>query len=416
MYSQNSIRKNFLFLILFILISLPSFLMVQLSLSSLATGALVSYLVILSLLGLFSLIRIRFYPKKIIYFFLISIFVIFHGIIISFFSKNFDFYRFFGTYVLFFLMFHLVLIIRNLFETNYFNNIIADKAFILIFKVFLFLGISSFVFNIVPFVKYSQLNRGVFPFFEPSHYVLSISPFLLYFLTSQVRNREKYFYYFIFSSFLLFVNNLTLLITCIIVLSLSLKKRSHYLLGIIFIIPILVLIVMLNLEYYSSRLIQNDSENLSTLVWIQGWENSILMLKQTWGLGVGFQQFGIGGLKGAATDAIAIIRANDDNSTLNQLDGGTLGAKIIGEFGIFGVLAIIWLLKNCIISFIRLKSRKLANLEPIEIFYLCILVSFFVELFVRSMSYISNSMFFLILALTITDKNKLKNNVKKSQH
>jgi hypothetical protein len=173
---------------------------------------------------------------------------------------------------------------------------------------------------------------------------------------------------------------------------------------------------MLNLEYYSSRLIQNDSENLSTLVWIQGWENSILMLKQTWGLGVGFQQFGIGGLKGAATDAIAILRANEDNSTLNQLDGGTLGAKIIGEFGVFGVIAIIWLLKNCIISFIRLKSRKIANLEPIEIFYLCIMISFFVELFVRSMSYISNSMFFLILALTITDKNKLKNNVEKSQY
>ena len=147
-------------------------------------------------------------------------------------------------------------------------------------------------------------------------------------------------------------------------------------------------------------MIQNDSENLSALVWMQGWENAWLMLKNTYGLGVGFQQFGINGLSGHATETIAYLRASEENSTLNQLDGGTLGAKIVGEFGILGIAIVFFLTRISILSIIRIKNDLSIMNNSIYLFSLCVISIYLIELFARSMSYISHTTFLFLFALT----------------
>jgi hypothetical protein len=296
-------------------------------------------------------------------------------------------------------MFSLILILKNFIDTNYFDNLIIHNVLIKLFKLLILFGVLAFFIKLYPTKNYSQLNKGTFPFFEPSHYVLSIAPFLFYFINSDSNKKIKIFYFILFISFLSVVNNLTLLLVIIMSLFFLLRTRKQYFFSLLFIIPIIIFFVILNLDYYSSRIIQNDTENLSALVWIQGWENALIMFKNTYGLGVGFQQFGISGLAGEATDTIAILRASEENSTLNQLDGGTLGAKIIGEFGVIGILIIILLSRISILSIIKIKKDIKIRNNPIYLFSLCILSSYIIEIFARSMSYISHSMFLFLFAL-----------------
>ncbi len=182
------------------------------------------------------------------------------------------------------------------------------------------------------------------------------------------------------------------------------KKKRHTFIFILF-IPFLFFIIQ-NLEYYSSRLNTSSDDNLSTLVWLQGWENAFINFTETYGFGVGFQQFGINGLKGNATEAIAYLRASEGNTTLNQLDGGTLGAKIFGEFGFFGLILIYFLTSLSLKSFFKLRRMTNTNNLHLKTFSLCVFSVFIFELFVRSMSYISNNVVLLIVALIYITNHK----------
>jgi hypothetical protein len=384
---------------------MPSLVMVQFAVSSLAVGAVLSYILILSILLVFGIpVGFSKSPSKIFIIYSLALFI--HGSVVCIFSANFDFYRFIGSYLVFSLMYTSILVFKNLFDLNFFTNYIINKTIISMFKLIVFFGVVAFFLNISPNIKYSQLNKGVFPFFEPSHFGLSVSPFLFYYINSNINKFSKAFFLFIFISFLVVINNLTILVVTVFAIFFMLKGKKEYFLGFVLLFPTLILIIFNNVDYYSSRMIQNDSDNLSTLVWLQGWENALIMFKRTFGLGVGFQQFGIGGLSGNATEAISILRAGDENSTLNQLDGGTLGAKIIGEFGLIGIIVVVYITKLCVLSIYRLKFDDRVKFNSIQLFSLCIISSFLIEIFVRSMSYISNPMFFFLMALTILKCSK----------
>jgi hypothetical protein len=150
--------------------------------------------------------------------------------------------------------------------------------------------------------------------------------------------------------------------------------------------------------YFIERLtFTPDSDNASVLVWLQGWESAAYALAQTSGLGIGFQQLGIVTVTGTVTDKILTLLG----ASLNDRDGGILAAKLVAEFGVFGIAA---LLAYCVAfarSFMKLRSCALAGgvLPAAAVFRLSAVVMLSIELFVRGIGYFSPATFFAYVAV-----------------
>jgi hypothetical protein len=399
-YRDFKSHKLFLNLFFFLIVCLPSFVMIQFNQSSLALGTAIGQSIILFFL-LFSKNLTKLNLNLINIFTVCISFIFLHSIITFLITHAFNLERFIGSIFIFSIIFFTSIILNKYFNNK---NYIFNQIFITIFYVLFSFGIISIVFNITILPSYKNLNKGVFPFFEPSHFILSLAPFLFYYYSSDVNRISKICVFFISIILLLYLSNLTMLLIFTTSTLLLFKKKRHTFIFILF-IPFLFFIIQ-NLEYYSSRLNTSSDDNLSTLVWLQGWENAFINFTETYGFGVGFQQFGINGLKGNATEAIAYLRASEGNTTLNQLDGGTLGAKIFGEFGFFGLILIYFLTSLSLKSFFKLRRMTNTNNLHLKTFSLCVFSVFIFELFVRSMSYISNNVVLLIVALIYITNHK----------
>jgi hypothetical protein len=157
---------------------------------------------------------------------------------------------------------------------------------------------------------------------------------------------------------------------------------------------------LLDLSYYGERLyLSSESSNLSTLVFLQGWENAVHNFIETHGFGVGFQQFGIAGTTGEVTQRIARML---NGSTINLMDGGTTGSKLIGEFGIMGVLlvAAFVVAAGRGIRFIRAEQAlPPARRDVRRIFFCSLIATYLFELFIRGVGYFDSGCFLALVAL-----------------
>jgi hypothetical protein len=123
-------------------------------------------------------------------------------------------------------------------------------------------------------------------------------------------------------------------------------------------------------------------------------------------LGFGFNQFGLSNLDTITSHYIYGLAMNS-GTVANKLDGTILSAKLIGEFGIFGILVIIFYL----IFFFRYMIFILkSNLEYIRsnsilFFMLSIYMGFFIDLFVRSPGYFTSHFYLFLLACSYLHKN-----------
>jgi len=77
------------------------------------------------------------------------------------------------------------------------------------------------------------------------------------------------------------------------------------------------------------------SFNLSSLVYVQGWQDAYFNLKHTFGLGLGFNMMGQGELPNVP---VRHILAESGAGELNSHDGSFLFSKVVSEFGFFGIL------------------------------------------------------------------------------
>lgn len=147
-------------------------------------------------------------------------------------------------------------------------------------------------------------------------------------------------------------------ITFIACLGMPLKRILYF-------SPLVVLLVVLNsgnLDYYTSRVnVSSDNQNLSTLVYFSGWERAYLNVKETFGLGVGFQQFGVIG--------IAIL-----------------------VFYLSYFAKIMWWTRKVILG-------EAQHQNGLMLFFLSSFVMYFIDLFFRSTGYFSSSGFIFIASL-----------------
>ena len=250
-------------------------------------------------------------------------------------------------------------------------------------KVWLILAIAGVmgVFHISPF---SSIHLKAVVFFnEPSHYALSFLPFAAY-MSARSSMRWRIFHIAVIVILALALENLTLLVGAGLISLLTLRIKSFVLM-----MPLVaVSIVSAGIDYYSSRLdFSQDSTNFSTLVYISGWERAYIAIRDTYGLGLGFQQFGVFGDQGEVSKVIFQFAG----SHLNVLDGGTVGAKFIGEFGIIGVIALISYLYFAFRTGIYVKRTIEFHHSSKDLFFACCFLMFSIDIFIRGVAYFSSS-------------------------
>ncbi len=269
------------------------------------------------------------------------------------------------------------------FDDKIFHKLVFFGFYFLLFLGYLVLALM---------VLLRREPKNMFIFTEPSHYAIVFMPFLFYVVFKSGRLAST-FYIFLSLALALQIKSLTLLVGTIIVIIITNGKKLWSILSITLFLVVMQLTFGLN--YFSERLnFTTDNNNLSTLVFISGWERAYLSIIDTYGLGLGFQQLGIVGPEGQVMGTIKFIL---DGVALNINDGGSLGSKIIAETGLFGFLLLLLYLNFLVIVVNRLVYRKI--LGPKNVFFHGVYLIFSIELFVRGMGYFSLTSFLFICSI-----------------
>ena len=239
-------------------------------------------------------------------------------------------------------------------------------------------------------------EKPVFPFTEPSHFALSFAPLLI---EACVRNDGWRRLGWLLLGFTLayFLENLSLVGAVVIaaLVSLPISRPLPW------IVAIAAAVTLFNLDYFAERLDfeaydSSFGTNLSVLIYVQGWELMLGSVEQAHGWGVGFQQLGVGHINSGASDQIYRLIGQD----LNIQDGGFVSAKIVSEFGIFGLAAGIAFIVLAIRFGLRL--RRIAGRPELAtvgyVFALCAICGFTLDMFFRGLSYFSSSSLLFVSA------------------
>lgn len=256
------------------------------------------------------------------------------------------------------------------------------------YVIFVLIGIIGVV-SPIRVGAFSGLNHPVFPFSEPSHYTLAyaqIASFVLPFIKQRGRMMVLAISFFL----ALGLPNVTMLAVAFLLLliTVSIRMFFFFILALFFAASYFLSIYPENFAYFTDRLINSDAENLSRLVYIQGWESLISANSVSNGIGIGFQNLG-NEPPGVATEIIRVLTNEID---LNRLDGGFLFAKVGGEFGVVGIIVGLFLLSLSIFSGIRIRRELKSKLninDAISIIPLCSTYMFLIELMVRGVGYFS---------------------------
>lgn len=304
-----------------------------------------------------------------------------------------------------------VLIVSAYFFERRFDEISAEEldatmfAFLLCTIILGWLG----YFGLTKVGSYALKLKAVVPFSEESHYALCVGFFSVAYCSICARNKYLFVFVNLLALSLLFPS-LTLFVFTILVASLGFARFSpgsfFYSSTILVALVLLVINFMVgDVEYFSSRLSFDDTDNLTTLVWLQGWDLALNNFMSTTGLGLGFQMLGQDGTK---LSDISYKASEIAGGFQNLDDGGFVAAKLVAEFGvvglmlvaIYGVVFVRFLLvlgnKDMVIPF-SLSRRFHSHAAPM--FLNAILFAFVVEFLFRGFGYFSPSVFFLLSAI-----------------
>jgi hypothetical protein len=232
-------------------------------------------------------------------------------------------------------------------------------------------------------------EKSMFPFTETSHFALAFAPVFVYrCVKSEGHARSLWLSFGFILAILLY--SVTFLMACVLA---ALACRRLLLVGLIGVV-LVIGVVPFEFDYFTSRLAGGEA-NLSSLVYLQGWQLMVEALTRSFGWGVGFQQLGVQGTNVSAADAIYLLASID---SLNVLDGGFVFAKLAAEFGVLGMLLGALFLIVAARSMLALRrGRERAAI----MFARCVVVCFFVDMFARGTGYFSGSTLLAITAISI---------------
>jgi hypothetical protein len=266
---------------------------------------------------------------------------------------------------------------------------------IFLYLILLLIGILG---SIIPLRigNYALASHPVFPFSEPSHFALIYGPISCMALAVSGPKMRALI------CLMTFGLSLSLPNTTLLLFALLISLINFSLLVVLFILVILVFMLFVFVSsdlllYFTGRLTGENAENLSRLVYIQGWENMFSALSSTFGIGIGFQNFG-NEPSGDASFALSLLT----ESGLNRSDGGFLLAKLGGEFGLIGVFAVFFLSITSISAGYILRKKILSdsfNRDLSNPLPLCVVYTMLIELFIRGVGYFSPTLFLALFSL-----------------
>ncbi|WP_342243431.1 hypothetical protein [Pseudomonas sp. OTU5201] len=283
----------------------------------------------------------------------------------------------------------------------------------LLAMIIVFFGFTSLVFP-ASFLNYSKYAKSIFPFSEPSHYAITVggillaAGFYLHFLIRGGLVLSVLFFALVYPS--------TLLLLLVFIMLFSYYVRSFVSLGIIVffmvVLGYLILYYGFDVSYYEDRLSFDEStSNLTALVYMQGWESAYRALLHTNWIGLGFQNMGSldPGVYGERIFQIVGIYKNRE-------DGGFLAAKIIGEFGVFGLAFLLFyviaLCSSILYNRNFLKAyqedrNKALELFPVSSVLGCsLIVAFSIEVFARGYGYFSPGILLAMVSIFLVTKKR----------
>ena len=148
-------------------------------------------------------------------------------------------------------------------------------------------------------------------------------------------------------------------------------------------------IFLLDFTYFTDRLNLKETRIISSLVYLQGWSRALISLQQTAGHGIGFQN-----LENAPFGYFGNLLQDILGENKNFNDGGFVAAKLIGEFGILGVVAVYLYLVLFfkavfeVIDYLK-KAKHKAHEDDLRFIANILIVFFSVELLIRGTGYFS---------------------------
>lgn len=335
--------------------------------------------------------------KSYYHFMVVSFFLVIINIIstIILYEEQYNFYRTLGAIGLMFIFLYSVFCFSNYLLKQPKENI--DKLFKYLFYFFVVIVILS------PFTTmvFGYYPKPVFPYSEPSHMALFFAPVLCYNVLN-TDAKKRYIYILIGLVIALFVKNMTLLVS---ILVMSVFIYNVYVLPILGIGGVMVF-YFADIEYFIDRLDfgNSDTTNLSTLVYMKGFDLMKQALIQSNGLGIGFQQLGYVEVESEIRDYIIKLT---DGVDLNSNDGGFLAAKIVAEFGVIGIILLLYYLILLVRSWLIFRKIEISQLKSYELLFFASIITIFSELFFRGLGYFTSNIFILIACIYLNHKLKI---------
>ena len=238
-----------------------------------------------------------------------------------------------------------------------------------------------------------KFSKPVFPFTEPSHFALSVLPLFMYFAVTS-RGNKRLLALSAGLVFALVLQNMTLLVAAILVIVICARPATLVVLA----IPVVLTVPFLDFEYFTSRLdFSPESDNLSVLVFIQGWQLIEESLRNSHFWGLGFQQLGAFGTNVEFADLIYTLIGDDSNLS----DGGFTLSKLVSEFGLIGmVLAAAQLIAAVRCGrLLRQVARRRIALPVDQVLACAVVTGFTVDLLIRGNGYFTASTMFYMAAV-----------------
>ncbi|MCF5561396.1 hypothetical protein GIV75_10940 [Pseudomonas sp. PA-3-5D] len=273
-------------------------------------------------------------------------------------------------------------------------------------------------------VDSGQRIKYPFPFPEPSFFALCYGLFSVGYACVSSWRFSAYLILNLLCFSFLFPSLTFLLFAAIIFLLLGLRLRSIYFLTGVFIFPVVIFMagyfLVADMEYFSSRLRFADTDNITTLVWLQGWDLSYRNLISSDWLGLGFQMLG------EDTSELGELSYKLQSLTgkfMNISSGGFLAAKIIIEFGVLGVGVsllyfsyLVWFsLKVAFGRVFREKNKEDFLFEKKKLILQGLVFGYAVEFFFRGYGYFSPCLYVVVsAALAIWKMNSYPKSSQKS--
>jgi hypothetical protein len=249
----------------------------------------------------------------------------------------------------------------------------------------------------VPPIGPTTMVKPIIVFQEPSHFGLALIPFLMFRVSISSPLQQTLLIAFAIG-LALWLESLTLLAGAAFITVLLVRAGGMF---VVFALLAVVPLVF-DMTYYTSRLLlSSESGNMSTLIFLQGWQAALNSLIETRGLGIGFQQLGIT----STTTELAERVARMAGGYVNVLDGGSTAPKFIAELG---VLALVALIAYGVLALKGVRLFRASQTLPTRqrdgrrLFLYSLIIAYSFELFVRGLGYFSpGGLFFLASVMAL---------------